>query len=179
MTEIQTTEQALDKHLIKMDRVVSLYLSGYQSREIAKKLDVSTQQVNAFLKEWRGLAQNNEAIKSRAVVALRNADKHYDQLVRRAHDALDDAEDDGRVGPRLAAIKTIADLEKVRIELMQKAGALEDMDLSNQIMETERKQQILMDILRTTVGSCDKCRPVVQQKLAEVTNEVVVIPADV
>jgi hypothetical protein len=173
------TEEALDKHLIKMDKVVTEYLKGLTNTEIARKLGMTTGQVGGILKEWRGLASNNEAIKSRALLALKGADTHYDKLIKKAYEVMEDAEDAENINQRLASIKLIADMEAKRIDLLQKAGALEDTDISRQIVETERKQAIVVDILKNTVGGCSRCRPMVQSKLAEMTNEIVVIPADV
>lgn len=169
---------AIDKHLIKMDKVVTEYLKGSNPEEIGKTIGMSTRQVGILLKEWRGLAANNEAMKSRALLALKGADVHYDKLIKKAYDVMEDAEVAQSLSQRLASIKLIGDMEARRIDLLQKAGALEDTDISKQIVETERKQAILMDVLKNTVGPCKRCRPIVQEKLAEVTRDVVVIKAD-
>lgn len=179
MSSLARIEDDLDKHLQKMDSIVTEYLRGNSPQEISKKLKVPIRTVNIFLDEWRALASNNDSIKGRALTALRNADRHYDNLIKSAHLALDDAEKNGAISNRLAAIKVIAELEKVRIELMHKAGALQDTEITKQIIETERKQRILMEILRNTVGACPTCRPEVHRKLSEITNEVVTIPDDV
>jgi cytidine deaminase len=169
---------AIDKHLIKMDKVVTEYLKGNSPNEIAQATGISPRQVGLLLKEWRGLAANNEAMKSRALLALKGADVHYDKLIKKAYEVMEDAEVAQSLSQRISSIKLIADMEARRIDLLQKAGALEDTDISKQIAETERKQAILMDVLKNTVGPCKRCRPIVQERLAEVTRNVVVIKAD-
>lgn len=181
MNEIATRsdEQAIERHLVKMDGIVTEYLKGYKPVDIAKRLDISTATVNKFLKEWRSLASNNDEIRDRATVALRNADEHYNKLINKAYETMEDAEFNANNSQKMNSIKLVADLERQRLDALHRAGLLEDNDLTRQLMETERKQQVLMDILKGTVGQCDHCRPIVQEKLAQITNEVVVIPANV
>jgi hypothetical protein len=88
---------------------------------------------------------------------------------------LEDAEDDGSVPQRLAAIKMLADIEKTRITLLQQAGILEDSDVGRKVAETERKHRILTEILKDTISTCSHCRPIVQERLREVADEPVIV----
>jgi predicted transcriptional regulator len=181
MNEIATRgdERRLEDHLVTMDKIVTEHLKGYKSVEIAKVLGMSTATVGKYLREWRDAASNNHAIRERADVALRNADEHYNKLIRKAYEAMEDAEFNASNTQKMSAIKLIADLEKARIDSLQKAGLLENSDISKQLVETERKQQILVDILKSTVGPCSRCRPIVQERLSNMASgEVVIIRAD-
>lgn len=173
-----TVEKYLQSDLDSIEAVIENHLKGRSNKEIAKALDVPVAFVTKSLKQWRELAMHSNGVKDRANIALQNADEHYNMLIRAAHEALEDAEANGSVSQRLGAVRTIADLEKMRIDMLQKAGVLEGADMSLQIMETEKKQQVLIDILRGTVGACDRCRPLVHQKLSEISSKVVVINAD-
>jgi hypothetical protein len=178
-TDIATRrEESIDEHFERMDLIVTEYLKGRSVREIAKTVDMASTTVNSYLKEWRGLASNNELMKERATLALRNVDTHYDKLINTAYGILADAELANSLTQRLAVVKAIADMEKVRIDLLQKAGVLEDNQMANQIMETERKQAILVEILKDTVGPCPRCRGIVQEKLSKITNDIVILKAD-
>lgn len=170
-------EDAVDEHLKRMDLVVTEHLKGSSPEEIVRHTGLTRTQVGALLKEWRTVASNSEAIKSRALQALSGADKHYDKLIKKAYSAMDDAEDVGALGQRIAAIKLIADMEAKRIDLLQKAGVLENDDVAKRLVETERKQKILVDILQSVVGKCDKCRPQVMTKLSQATDGMVVLSA--
>ena len=180
MHEIATRadEDAIERHLVMMDKIVTEHLKGHKPVEIARTLGLSNGTVGKYLREWREAASNNQAIRDRASVALRQADEHYDKLIAKAYEAMEVAEENDSNTQKMNAIKLIADLEKARIDSLQKAGLLEDSDVTKQLIETERKQQILVDILKSTVGPCNHCRPKVQEKLAQMTNEVVVIKAD-
>jgi hypothetical protein len=174
---VAVTDTLIDKHLERMDDVVAEYLKGSSVTEISRTLNLSQSQVGMVLKEWRGLASNNEAMKERAVLALRGADLHYNKLIHKAYSVLSDAENSNSIPQRLSSIKLIADIEKVRIDLLQKAGMLEDANLSSEMIETQRRQDILMDILKNTVGPCPRCRGIVQEKLSEISNETVILKA--
>lgn len=166
---------AIEKHLVKMDAVVTEYLKGMKPVDIAAKVGMSTSTVNGLLKEWRASAANNADIRERADVALRDADEHYSKLISKAYETMENAELNDSNTQKISAIKLIADLEKARIDSLHRAGLLEDNEISRQLIETERKQQILIDVLRSTVGPCNRCRPIVQEKLEEATKDIVII----
>ena len=178
MSDVVRSQDAIDKHLERMDAVVAEHLKGSSPREIAKTLGLTTGQVGSTLREWRQLVSNNEAMKERAAVAVRGADEHYAKLIKEAYETLEIAKETDSNNQRMNAIKLIVDIEKTRFDMLQKAGALEDNDLARQMLETERKQEIVVGILKEVVGPCKRCRPLVQNKLAEMTNEVVVIKAE-
>jgi predicted transcriptional regulator len=181
MTKLATKGEVsrLDTHLITMDNIVTEYLKGSKPQDIAKTLGMSYGTVSMYLKEWRQAAANNDDIKERAHEALVNADEHFTRLISNAYSAMEDAVTNGSNPQRMQAIRLIADLEKSRLDSLHRAGLLEDSELSRQIVETERKQEVLMDILKNTIGECDHCRPIVQEKLAAVAKEVVIVHSDV
>jgi hypothetical protein len=56
--------------------------------------------------------------------------------------------------------------------MLQKAGLLENNELADQLLETERKQEILVEILKSVTVSCDTCKFEVARRLSEVTGRV-------
>lgn len=170
-------ENALDEHLERLDAIVTEYLKGRAPQEIAKELNLSPAVVGSALREWRSMASNSEAIKSRALQALSNTDRHYDKLIKEAYSTLEDAASAGALGQRIAAIKLIADMEAKRIDLLQKAGMLEDSDMAKRNLEIERKQKVLVGILQDVVGQCNHCRPKVMSRLSEAVDGIVTLDA--
>jgi hypothetical protein len=53
----------------------------------------------------------------------------------------------GDLRSKAGAIKLVMDIESKRIEMLQKAGLLENKELAEEMMEIERKQDILKQIL--------------------------------
>jgi hypothetical protein len=65
------------------------------------------------------------------------------------------------------------------MEMLQKAGLLDNAELGNQIAETEAKQEILIGILRNVTSKCEHCRIEVATRLSRVTDQVEPIVVEV
>lgn len=166
------------EHLEEVNRVAAEYIKGLNETEISKELDIPRARVSSLLKEWKSMASNSEAVRARAREALAGADQHYSKLIKQAYEVIDEANQTSALSVKNQAIKLILDIEAKRIEMLQKAGLLENKELADQLLETERKQEVLMKILTEVSGSCSKCKPEVLRRLSEVsgpTGEAVVI----
>ena len=115
---------------------------------------------------------------ARAKEALVAADTHYNKLISKAYEVIDEATTVGNLGAKNAGIKLVLDIESKRIDMLQKAGVIEKNEMADQILETERKQEILVGILRDVTSSCSHCKQEVARRLSEVTNRVEVISVD-
>lgn len=162
-------------HLAEVNRVAAEYIKGNDERVIADNLGMTRVRVASLLKEWRGMVSNNEAIRSRAREALAAADQHYAGLIKKAYEVIEDADQTQSLGHKTAAIKLIVDIEKTRIDMLQKAGLLENKELADQILESERKQEILTNIIKEVSGKCDKCKYEVASRLNQLSDEAVTI----
>jgi hypothetical protein len=168
----------LIEHMEEVNRVATEYIKGFNETEISKELDIPRARVSSLLREWKSMASNSEAVRSRAREALAGADQHYSKLIKQAYEVIDEATILSNLSAKTAAIKLILDIESKRIDMLQKAGLLENKELADQLLETERKQELLMEILKDVSGSCAVCKPKVLKRLAEVsgpTGEAVVI----
>lgn len=154
-------------HLEEVNKVASEYIKGNDESTIAKTLDIPRNRVVGLLNEWRGMIANNEAIRSRAREALASADQHYSKLIKKAYEVIEDADTTANLSAKTNAIKLILDIENKRIDMLQKAGLLENKELADQLIEQERKQEILVEILRDVVGDCNHCKFEVAKRLAE------------
>lgn len=171
MTDILT-------HLEEVNAVATEYIKGLNETEISRELDIPKARVSSLLREWKQMASNSEAVRSRAREALAAADQHYGKLIKQAYEVIDDANLNQNSSVKLNAIKLVLDIETRRIDMLQKAGLLENKELAEQLLETERKQELLMNILKEVSGQCSVCKPKVLSRLAEVsgpTGEAVVI----
>ena len=156
-------------HIEQVNRVATEYIKGLNETEISRELDIPKARVSSLLREWKTMASNSEAVRSRAREALAGADQHYSKLIKQAYEVIDEANQTSALGIKNQAIKLILDIESRRIEMLQKAGLLENKELADQLLETERKQELLMKILTDVSGSCSKCKPEVLRRLSEVS----------
>jgi hypothetical protein len=91
---------------------------------------------------------------------------------------VDEATTTSNLSAKNAAIKLILDIESRRIDMLQKAGLLENKELADQLLETERKQEMIMNILKDIASKHPQIKNEILTRLSEVsgpTGEAVVI----
>ncbi len=170
-----SSEAALVNHLDLVNKVASEYLKGLDASEISKALNIPRVKVTELLTDWRVMAANNQAIHARAKEALAGADQHFSSLIKKAYEVIDSADTTANLTAKTTSIKLIADIESKRLEMLQKAGLLDNQELADELLETERKQEILISILKEVTSSCESCRPKVLTKLSQVNEGGVVV----
>ena len=170
-----SSEAALVNHLDLVNKVASEYLKGLDASEISKALNIPRVKVTELLTDWRVMAANNQAIHARAKEALAGADQHFSSLIKKAYEVIDSADTTAHLTAKTTSIKLIADIESKRLEMLQKAGLLDNQELADELLETERKQEILISILKEVTSSCESCRPKVLTKLSQVNEGGVVV----
>jgi len=114
--------------------------------------------------------------------AISGADQHYAMLIKEAWKTVEDADTQGQLNVKAGALKLIADIETKRITMLQAVGVLESNEIASQIAETERKQEILVGILKEVTAGCPKCKLDVAKRLSQITGiveSVVVEESDV
>ena len=176
------TELDLVKHLDTVNKVVGEYLKGNDPTKISKELDIPRTKVVSLIKEWQVVASDNSAIRARAKEALAAADEHYSRLISKAYEVIDEATTTADLRSKSGGIKLVMDLESKRIEMLQKAGLLENKELAEEMLEIERRQQILMTILKEIAAEHPEIRDKVMSRLSDASkklNETVTIVQDV
>jgi uncharacterized protein YjgD (DUF1641 family) len=156
----------------QMNKVMEELLKGNTPSAVAKKFELTRVQVENHVSNWKIMVQDNTAIRERAKEALAGADQHYSVLIKEAWTLAEDADTAGQLGVKATALKLITDIEAKRIDMLNKAGVLEDSGIANEILESEKKQEILVGILRDVTSNCDKCKWEVSKRLSEVTGQI-------
>lgn len=168
-------EQKIVEHLDEVNKVVGKYLEGNDPTQISKELSIPRQKVVAHIKEWQYMAADNAAIRARAKEALVAADTHYTKLIQKAYEVIDDATTTANLSAKNAGIKLVLDIESRRIEMLQKAGLLENKELAEEMLEIERKQEVLVNILKDIASEYPQVRDEIMRRLSSVAKESEVI----
>lgn len=163
------TEQDLINHLDIVNKVVGEYLKGSDPTRISKELAIPRQKVVAYLDEWKLMAADNAAIRARAKEALVAADTHYSRLIEKAYEVIDEATTTANLGAKTGGIKLVMDLESRRIDMLQKAGLLENKELAEEMVAIEEKQQMLINILKDIATEHPEVRDKIMKRLSSVT----------
>lgn len=159
------------EHIEEVNKVASEYIKGLNETEISKELDIPKARVSSLLREWKTMASNSEAVRARAREALAGADQHYSKLIKQAYEVIDDANQTAALSAKNQAIKLILDIESRRIEMLQKAGLMENRELTETLLETERKQELLVGILKDIAAKYPTIKNEILQRLSEVSGE--------
>lgn len=167
--------ELLHDHMDQMNEIMVLKWQGLSVTEIAKSLKQPRQRVKEMIDEWASIASRNDVVRTRAREALASTDAHYSKLIGHAYDVMEEADSNSNLTAKTNAIKLIADMEARRIDMLQKSGLLENKELAEEMMDTQRKQKALEAILKEVVAGCDRCRTQVMERLSEVNDEVVVV----
>ena len=176
-----STESELIEHLDEVNKVVTEYLKGQDPTKSSKELDIPRTRVVSLINEWKVMASANDAIRARAKEALAGADTHYSKLITKAYEVIDESSLTNNLSAKTQAIKLVMDIEKSRIEMLQKAGLLENKELAEEMVEIERRQEVLVEILRDIASTHPEVRDLIMKRLSQIAKEgeVITIVQDV
>lgn len=170
-------EEELVKHLDQINAVATEYLKGSDVSDISRSLDIPRARVLSLLNDWREMAASNQAIHARAREALAGADQHYSTLIKKAYEVIESADVTNNLSAKTTAIKLITDIEAKRLDMLHRAGLLDNKEIAEEMASMERKHEILINILKDIAANYPTVRNEILSRLSEVTktNEVVVI----
>lgn len=170
----------LADHFDRMNRVVSELLKGNNPTQIATITGFKRAEVLDYIEEWKQVVKSDSGARERAKEAISGADQHYAMLIKEAWKTVEDADQAGQLNVKATALKLIADIEGKRIGMLQEVGLLDNAELATQMAETERKQEVLVKILKEVTATCPKCKMEVAKRLSQITGvvEPVVIDAE-
>ena len=159
----------LSDHFDRMNKVVEELLKGNNPTQIATVTGFKRAEVLEYIDEWKQVVRSDSGARDRAKEAISGADQHYAMLIKEAWRTVEDADQAGQLNIKATALKLIADIEGKRIGMLQEVGLLDNAELATQLAETERKQDILVKILKEVTATCPKCKLDVAKRLSQIT----------
>ena len=165
-------EIELADHFDRMNKVVEQLLRGNSPSQIASITGFKRSDVIGYIDEWKSVVRNDSTARERAKEAVSGADQHYAMLIKEAWKTVEDADQQGQINVKATALKLIADIESKRIGMLQQVGLLDNAELATQLAETERKQDILIKILKEVTATCSHCKLEVARRLSQITGVV-------
>jgi hypothetical protein len=159
----------LADHFDRMNKVVEELLKGNTPTQIATVTGFKRAEVLEYIEEWKQVVRSDSGARERAKEAISGADQHYAMLIKEAWKTVEDADQAGQLNIKATALKLIADIEGKRIGMLQEVGLLDNAELATQLAETERKQDILVKILKEVTATCPKCKLEVAKRLSQIT----------
>jgi hypothetical protein len=165
-------EIELADHFDRMNKVVSELLKGNNPTQISTITGLQRKEVVELIDEWKHVVHNDNTARERAKEAITGADQHYAMLIKEAWKTVEDADQAGQLNVKATALKLIADIEGKRIGMLQEVGLLDNAEIASQVAESERKQEVLVKILKEVTAQCPKCKMEVAKRLSQITGVV-------
>lgn len=156
----------------RINKVVEELLKGSTPTQIASLTGFKRADVIEYIEEWKEVVKNDHTTRDRAKEAVAGADQHYAMIIKEAWKTVEDADTQGQLNVKATALKLIADIETKRIGMLQQVGLLDNAELAGQIADTERKQEVLVKILKEVTATCPKCKMDVAKRLSQITGVV-------
>lgn len=161
----------------EMEKVAKQIMKGHSEYKVARDLGMKVAEVKSLWGKYREILSNSTLARDAAQDTLNIMVEQYNDLIAKLYQNLEDLEqikyDDKTSAQINTTTKNIGDLLAKRVDLLQKAGILEGADMGAELAEMERKQEILIDILRNEL--CEACQAKVARRLREVTGQVEVV----
>lgn len=159
-------------HFDRMNKVVEELLKGNSATQIATITGLTRKEVVELIDEWKKVVHNDSNIRDRAREAISGADQHYAMLINEAWKTVQQADIQDALNVKATTLKLIADIEAKRIGMLQSVGVLENNEIAAQIAETEKKQELLVGILKEVTAQCSHCKLEVAKRLSQITGVV-------
>lgn len=172
-------EIELADHFDRMNKVVEELLKGNNATKIATLTGFKRSEVIEYIDEWKEAVRTDSGARERAKQAISGADQHYAMLIKEAWKTVEDADQLGQLNVKATTLKLIADIEGKRIGMLQEVGLLDNAELATHLADTERKQEILVKILKEVTASCPKCKLEVAKRLSQITGIVEHVIVDI
>lgn len=159
------------EHFEQRDKAVSLYLKGMKETAISRELGIERRHVVGYIKEFHAYAKNNELLQERGLQVVQEFDHQQTFIIRELVKAVEEADMAGDYKTKGVLLKTLHDVQKGRVDTMQKAGMLSDAALGDELAEMEDKHQKLIGILKDVSSTCNRCKTEVARRLANITGK--------
>jgi hypothetical protein len=170
-----------------MEEIVKRHLKGHSPLKIARDLAIKVVEVNKNVEMWREIVQKDMESRDAARDHLNEMVERFTGLIAVLSENLEslqnyDYSGDGKQsaakfesisGQINTTVRNIADLDAKRVDLLQKAGLLDNAELGNELAEREAREEALIHILRNDL--CPDCKMVVARKLQKITQQVEVV----
>lgn len=160
-----TKELSLRDHADLLEKVGVAWIEKRNATAISKELGIPRKQVLEFIEEFKDVAKNSKELQDRALDALHEYDATLNKVIEESW-ALHKRADDQKIEATM--LKTIADVERQRVETLQKAGLYSDSAIGDELADMEEKAQAIKELLKAVAAEYPETRATIQQGLMRI-----------
>lgn len=157
----------------EMEQVVDLYIKNVNPTAIARELGIRRVDVLEHIDNWKNTAIGSELMQDRIEELIASMDLHYSTLINKFYEVVEEVDSDsyepkGRaalLSQKISALRSIADLEAKRLDLLDKAGLRMDASVGDDLAMMEEQMELIMNIIDEEL--CSDCNRRVQERIHE------------
>lgn len=170
-------QSKLVNHLDDVNAVATEYLKGLTPTEISQELSIPRVRVMSLLKDWREMVSDNQAIHARARELLAGMDQHYGILISKTYEVIESADQTANLQAKTTAIKLIADIEAKRLDMLHRAGLLDNREIAEELARMEQKHEVIINLLKSIAQRHPEIRMEILEGLSQAngSSEAIVI----
>lgn len=160
----------------RAEQVGKLHLQGKSPTQIARELDLKRSEVNKSLEDFRALLrQGSETaadVHDRIMDIIFEADAAFRMVVEHSWGTVEQADSGGQLNAKTNALKLIESATKNRADMLQKAGVSQDDEIIEQLNESERRQEVLIELLKEIRTDYPEVAELIAKRLSQIQSEV-------
>lgn len=165
-------EIELVDHLANQDAVYREWLTGNRNATtISKKLGIKRAEVLKYIDDAKDIARNDEETKARAKEALHEYDASLNLVVQKSWETVEQADLNADYKTKATVLKNIADVERQRVETLQKAGLYDDAALGNELADMEEKAEAIKELLKAVAHDFPQTREMIMRGLSKIFDQ--------
>lgn len=156
-----------------MMEVVRLQSEGRTKTYIQSETGASFKKQAEIAQNFKNFVNTDRYIQERARESVGQIDQHYTSLLAKFYETYDAAESNDDYKIQADILKKIADVEKSRVEFLNKAGMLSAGGIGEDLLELEEKTEAIKQVLREIAQERPDVAKLIAEKLAKLDNTVV------
>jgi hypothetical protein len=161
------------------EKVGMLHMKGYSDSDIAAELDIKRRDVQSYINDWQLLirreATTGVEIKDKITNVLFEVEEHWRRVTKEAWNVVEQADNQGLLSQKTAALKLIASVNKDKAAAFDKFGGNYDQELIDEMNRTQYHQEILIKLLREIKDKYPEVAEIIARRISQVTQEAEVL----
>jgi len=158
------------------EQVGRLYLQGRNETQIANQLGIQRKYVVAALRDFRGLLKRESEtavdVRERLLDIIYESDESFRMIIDEAWTTVRDTDAEGDNKTKVQALKLVESSTKSRAEMLQKSGVSQDNDIIDEMNEKDRRQEVLVGILREVKQRFPEAAEFIAKELSRLSSTV-------
>lgn len=172
-------EQSYDVEVERRMSVIKHKAAGKTPAEIQRLTSIPPREQREIQAEFSKYAQNDLVSQQRAKDVVAYFETHQNDIIRKLYDTADDARDSGDYKEEAKILKTIADVDAKKVDLLQKAGVLSASGIGDDFARMEEEKEAIKQVLLEVAQEYPEAGRLIKEKIAQLYNHVESIREDV